>query len=139
MALARHIPAANASIKAGKWEKSRFLGRRGAQQDTGCHWTGQSWYGRSPSGTGPGDADYCLRSICLAGTGAQIDVTMMSLDEVLAQADFVTLHTSLTSGPNGTRGLIGARELGLMKPTARLINCARGGLIDEEALLTGTQ
>src|SRR5437016_12090870 len=48
------------------------------------------------------------------------------------QADFVTLHTTLT---NGTRGLVGADELRLLKPTARLINCARGGLIDEEALL----
>ncbi|HET7638423.1 MAG TPA: NAD(P)-dependent oxidoreductase, partial [Ktedonobacteraceae bacterium] len=62
-------------------------------------------------------------------------VTMLSMEEVLTQADFVTLHTSLTSGPNSTRGLIGAHELQLLKPTARLINCARGGLIDEEALL----
>jgi len=54
---------------------------------------------------------------------------------VLKQADFVTLHTSLTSGPSGTKGLIGAHELHLLKPGTRLINCARGGLIDEEALL----
>ncbi len=58
-----------------------------------------------------------------------------SLEELLQQADFVTLHTSLTSGSNGTRGLIGAHELKLMKPGARLLNCARGGLVDEEALL----
>jgi D-3-phosphoglycerate dehydrogenase / 2-oxoglutarate reductase len=53
----------------------------------------------------------------------------------LQQADFVSLHTSLTNGPSGTRGLLGERELRLMKPGARLINCARGGLIDEQALL----
>ena len=52
------------------------------------------------------------------------------------QADFVTLHTTLT---NGTRGLVGADELRLLKPGARLINCARGGLIDEEALLHALQ
>ncbi len=62
-------------------------------------------------------------------------ITMQSMEEVLQQADFVTLHTSLTSGPSGTRGLIGQHELSLMKPGARIINCARGGLIDEEALL----
>src|SRR3989440_5498255 len=52
------------------------------------------------------------------------------------QADFVTLHTTLT---NGTRGLVGADELQLLKPGARLINCARGGLIDEDALLNALQ
>jgi D-3-phosphoglycerate dehydrogenase len=65
----------------------------------------------------------------------KLGVTMLSMEDVLQRADFVTLHTSLTSGPNSTRGLIGSRELSLMKPGARLINCARGGLIDEEALL----
>src|SRR5205085_9273439 len=62
-------------------------------------------------------------------------VTMLSMEEVLNQADFVTLHTSLTSGPNGTRGLIGETELRKMKPGSRIINCARGGLIEEGALL----
>jgi D-3-phosphoglycerate dehydrogenase len=62
----------------------------------------------------------------------KLGVTMLGLEDVLKQADFVTLHTTLT---NGTRGLIGAYELSLLKPGARLINCARGGLIDEEALL----
>jgi len=65
----------------------------------------------------------------------KLGVTMLSFEEVLKQADFVTLHTSLTSGPNGTKGLISTQELLLLKPAARLINCARGGLIDEEALL----
>ena len=65
----------------------------------------------------------------------KVGVTMLSMEDVLRQADFVTLHTSLTSGPHSTRGLIGTYELHLLKPGARLINCARGGLIDEEALL----
>src|SRR5438046_2376748 len=62
----------------------------------------------------------------------QLGVTMLGLEDVLKQADFVTLHTTITTG---TRGLVGADELRLLKSGARLINCARGGLIDEEALL----
>jgi D-3-phosphoglycerate dehydrogenase len=65
-------------------------------------------------------------------TARTLNVELAPLENVLAQADFVTLHTALTSG---TRGLIGAHELALMKPGARLINCARGGVVDEEALL----
>ena len=65
----------------------------------------------------------------------KLGVSMLSMEDVLQQADFVTLHTSLTGGPQGTRGFIGIHELNLLKPGARLINCARGGLIEEEALL----
>ncbi|HEU5367292.1 MAG TPA: NAD(P)-dependent oxidoreductase, partial [Ktedonobacterales bacterium] len=61
-----------------------------------------------------------------------LGVELLSLDEVLAQADFITIHSSLTAS---TRGLIGERELALVKPHARIVNCARGGIIDEAALL----
>ena len=64
----------------------------------------------------------------LANTG----VELATLREVCAQADFLSVHTPLTAE---TRGIIGAEELSLMKPTARVINCARGGLVDERALL----
>src|SRR5579875_150665 len=62
----------------------------------------------------------------------KVNAELVTLDEALAQADFLTVHTALT---NDTRGLIGVRELARMKPTARVINCARGGVIDETALL----
>jgi phosphoglycerate dehydrogenase-like enzyme len=64
-------------------------------------------------------------------TAAALGVRLVSLDELLANADFVSLHCPLTEQ---TRGLIGARELGLMKPTAYLLNTARGGIVDEDAL-----
>ena len=62
-------------------------------------------------------------------------MTLHSKEEVLQRADFVTLHATLTNNKSGTRRLLGARELHLLKPGAYLVNCARSSLIDEEALL----
>ncbi|GAI58681.1 unnamed protein product, partial [marine sediment metagenome] len=58
-------------------------------------------------------------------------VELVPLEQLLKESDFITLHLTLTAS---TKGLIGAKELALVKPTVRIINCARGGLIDEEAL-----
>ena len=67
--------------------------------------------------------------------GQQVGVTLYSKEEILPQADFVTLHATLTNDESGTRRLLGTRELQLLKPGAYLVNCARGSLIDEQALL----
>lgn len=135
MALARQIPAASSSTKAGKWEKSRFLGVEVRNKVLGI-------IGLGKVGTEVARRAQGLEMLVVAfdpyvapEQARKLGVTMLSFEEVLKQADFVTLHTSLTSGPNGTKGLIGTQELDLLKPGARLINCARGGLIDEEALL----
>jgi D-3-phosphoglycerate dehydrogenase / 2-oxoglutarate reductase len=135
MALARQIPAANTSTKAGKWEKSRFLGVEVRNKVLGIIGLGK--VGTEVARRAQGMEMQVIAFDPYVGPeqARKLGVTMLSMEEVLNQADFVTLHTSLTSGPNGTRGLIGAHELQLLKPTARLINCARGGLIDEEALL----
>ncbi len=71
-------------------------------------------------------------AVVSAARADSLGVKLVPLDELLTRADFVTLHTPLTAQ---TENLIGARELGLMKPTSSIINCARGGLIDEGALL----
>jgi D-3-phosphoglycerate dehydrogenase / 2-oxoglutarate reductase len=135
MALARQIPAANTSTKAGKWEKSRFLGVEVRNKVLGIIGLGK--VGTEVARRAQGMEMQVIAFDPYVGPeqARKLGVTMLSMEEVLNQADFVTLHTSLTSGPNGTRGLIGVHELQLLKPTARLINCARGGLIDEEALL----
>jgi D-3-phosphoglycerate dehydrogenase len=65
-------------------------------------------------------------------TARKLNVELMTLEELLPQADFLTIHTALTGG---TRGLLGAEELAQLKPTARIVNCARGGIVDEAALL----
>ncbi|HAH00550.1 MAG TPA: phosphoglycerate dehydrogenase, partial [Ktedonobacter sp.] len=123
------------STKAGKWEKSRFLGVEVRNKVLGI-------IGLGKVGTEVARRAQGLEMLVIAfdpyvapEQARKLGVTMLSFEEVLKQADFVTLHTSLTSGPNGTKGLISTQELLLLKPAARLINCARGGLIDEEALL----
>jgi len=135
MALARHVPSANSSIKAGKWEKSRFLGVEVRNRTLGIIGLGKVGTEVAQRAQGLAMRVLAFDPYVAPEHARKLGVTMLSMEEVLKQADFVTLHTSLTSGPSGTRGLIGARELNLLKPGARLINCARGGLIDEEALL----
>jgi phosphoglycerate dehydrogenase-like enzyme len=136
MALARHIPAATSLMKAGTWEKSRFVGVEVRQKTLGIIGLGK--VGKEVARRAQGlDMQVCAFDPYVSQEQADpLGVIMLTLEEVLRWSDFVTLHTTLTSGPQGTRGLIGARELGLLKPGARLINCARGGLIDEEALLS---
>jgi len=135
MAVARQIPAANSSTKAGKWEKSRFLGVEVRNKVLGIIGLGK--VGTEVARRAQGLEMQVIAFDPYVGPeqARKLGVSMLSMDEVLQQADFVTLHTSLTSGPHGTRGLIGTREFHLLRPGARLINCARGGLIDEEALL----
>ena len=135
MALARHIPTANASLKAGKWERNRFMGIEVRNKTLGVVGLGKVGTEVAKRAQGLEMQVIAFDPYVSPDHARKLGVTMLSLDDVLAQADFVTLHTSLTTGPQGTRGLIGARELQLMKPAARIINCARGGLIEEEALL----
>ncbi len=135
LALARRIPAADSSIKAGKWEKSKFLGVEVRHKVLGIIGLGKVGMAVAHRAQGLEMQIIAYDPFVSPEQARKNDVTMLDLEEVLKQADFVTLHTSLTSGPSGTRGLIGAHGLSLMKPGARIINCARGGLIDEEALL----
>lgn len=135
MSLARHVPAANASMKASKWEKSHFMGVEVRNKTLGVIGLGKVGMAVARRAQGLEMQILAFDPFVSPELARKSGITMVSLEEVLQQSDFVTLHTSLTSGPNGTRGLIGAHELSLMKPDARLINCARGGLIEEEALL----
>jgi len=135
MSLARHIPEASSSMKAGRWEKSKFVGVEVRNKILGVIGLGKVGSEVARRAQGMEMQVIAYDPYVSPEQARKLNVTMLELEEVLQQADFVTLHTSLTTGPHGTRGLIGAHELSLLKPTARLINCARGGLIDEEALL----
>ena len=136
MALARHIPVANNSTKAGRWEKNRFLGFEVAHKVLGLLGLGK--VGKEVAKRAQGLAMHVLASdpYVSAEQASRLGVPLLSLEEVLTQADVVTLHAPLIDGPLGTSRLIGSHELSLLKPGARLINCAHGDLIDEAALLT---
>ena len=135
MSLARHIPHADSSLKSGKWEKSRFVGVEVRNKVLGVIGLGKVGMAVARRAQGLEMQIIAYDPFVSPEQARKADVTMLSIDEVLKQADFLTLHTSLTSGPSGTKGLIGERELALMKPGTRIINCARGGLIQEDALL----
>ena len=130
-AVARQIPEANASTHAGKWEKSRFMGVELTGKTLGV------------IGAGNIGAIVCARALGLKmkvvaydpflseERATQIGVTKVELDELLDRADFITLHVPYTEK---TANILSAAALAKTKKGVRIINCARGGLVDEAAL-----
>lgn len=131
MSLSRQLPAADRSVRAGKWERSRFVGTELAGKVAGV--IGYGTIGRIVANR--------LRALGMqvlaydpfvTGEVMQEDgVTPATLDELVDQADYLTLHCPLISA---TQNLINADRIAAMKSGARIINCARGGLVDEQAL-----
>ncbi len=130
-AVARQIPEADASTQAGKWEKSRFMGVELTAKTLGV-------IGAGNIGSIVCDRAHGLKMKVIAfdpflseERAHQIGVQKVELDELLARADFITLHVPLT---DKTRSIISKEALTKVKKGVRIINCARGGLIDEAAL-----
>jgi D-3-phosphoglycerate dehydrogenase / 2-oxoglutarate reductase len=130
-ALARQIPAADRSTQAGKWEKSRFMGVELYGKTLGI-------IGCGNIGAIVADRALGLKMRVIAydpflspERALELGVERVALDDLLARADFITLHTPLT---DATRNIIDCAAIARMKPGARLINCARGGLVVEADL-----
>ena len=131
MAVARQIPEANASTQAGKWEKARFMGVELFNKTLGV-------IGAGNIGGIVCDRARGLRMKVIAydpflseERAAKLGVTKVDLDDLLAKSDFITLHVPLT---DKTRNILSAENIAKTKKGVRIINCARGGLIDEAAL-----
>ncbi|CAN5499396.1 phosphoglycerate dehydrogenase [soil metagenome] len=131
MALARQIPEANASTHEGKWEKNRFMGVELFNKTLGV-------IGCGNIGAIVADRALGLRMKVIAydpflspERAIEIGVEKVELDDIFKRADFLTLHTPLT---DKTRGIIDAAAIAKMKKGVRIINCARGGLVVEDAL-----
>jgi phosphoglycerate dehydrogenase-like enzyme len=133
IALTHHFRMKDNLVRTGRWdERSRYMGRELRDRTFGA--VGMGGIGRAAVGLlggfgmkAPLAFDPYLDPRTVEGLG----VRLVGLDELLAEADFVSIHCPLT---DQTRGLIGKRELALMKPGAYLINTARGGIVDEDAL-----
>ncbi|MFC1971540.1 phosphoglycerate dehydrogenase [Chloroflexota bacterium] len=132
LALARNIPQANTSLKSGLWKRNELLGTELRGKTLGIIGLGNvgtevakraQGFDMKPLGSDPMVSNEYAKTI---------GVELVDLERLLREADFITLHLPLTTQ---TRRLIGTKELALVKPSVRIINCARGGLIDEKALV----
>ena len=131
MALARRVPAADRSMKAGEWNRSQLGGTELSGKTLGLVGAGRvgGEVGRRARAF---DMRVLVYDPYLTDEQAErLGITRVELDEALGQADFVSVHVPLT---DSTKGLIGARELSLMRPGAMLVNSARGEVVDEAAL-----
>ena len=133
-ALARQLPEADLSTQAGKWEKNRFMGVELTSKTLGL-------IGAGNIGSIVADRAHGLRMKVIAydpflspERAVELGIEKVDLDDLLARADFITLHTPLT---DQTRNILSRDNLLRTKKGVRIINCARGGLIDEAALKEG--
>ncbi|MDT0576174.1 phosphoglycerate dehydrogenase [Croceicoccus sp. F390] len=131
MALARQIPEADVSTQAGKWEKNRFMGVEVTGKTLGLIGAGNIGSIVASRALGLKMKVIAFDPFLTAERAVDIGVEKVELDELLARADFITLHTPLT---DATRNILSAENLARTKPGVRIVNCARGGLIDEAAL-----
>ena len=131
LALARRLPQSHGSLVSGKWERNRFMGFEVRGKTLGLVGLGRIGAEVARRARGLEMTVLAYDPVVSTDRAAQIGVTLTTLDDLLAQSDFVSLHIPLI---DATRNLIDAERLAQMRPTAYLINAARGGIVDEAAL-----
>ncbi len=132
LSVARNVPQATASLKAGKWQRSAFTGVELQDKVVGILGLGRIGVLVAQRLASFGMKVVAFDPYVPAARAAQLGVRMLSLDELLAEADFITVHLPKNAE---TIGLIGDRELHMAKPGVRVVNAARGGIVDEHALV----
>lgn len=136
LALARHLPAADASMKAGQWKRSAFTGAELYEKTVGVVGLGRIGVLVAQRLTAFGVELIAYDPYVPPARAQQLGVTLVELDELMRRSDFITIHIPKTPE---TTNLIGAAEFALAKPTLRIVNASRGGIIDEDALLEALQ
>jgi D-3-phosphoglycerate dehydrogenase len=131
LSLARHIPKANASLSDGAWKRSKYTGVELFEKTIGIIGLGRIGALITARLQAFGMNVVAYDPYVTSARAQQLGVTLLTLDELLAQSDFITIHMPKTPE---TTGMISTEQLALMKPTAFIVNVARGGLIDEDAL-----
>ena len=136
LSLARNIPQANASLAGGAWERKAFTGAEVLGKTLGVIGIGKigrvvaermQSFGMKVIGFDP---------VLAREAAERIGIELVSLDDIFSRSDFITVHTPLN---DATRGLLGEETLSKCKPGVRIVNCARGGIVDEKALLAALQ
>jgi len=132
LALSRNIPKANSQLKSGRWQRKELVGTELRNKTLGIIGLGN--VGSAVAKRAQAFEMCVIAHDPLVSTNyaRKLKVDLVPLAQLLEQSDFITLHVPLTAS---TKNLISAEALAKMKPTARIINCARGGLVDEEALV----
>ena len=132
LAMARNVPQANSQLKSGKWQREGMIGNELRNKVLGI-----VGLGNVGSEVAKRAQAFEMRVVAhdpfvSKDYAGNLKVDLLSLDQLLSEADFISLHVPLTAT---TKNLISSKELEKLKTTARIINCARGGLIDEEAIV----
>ncbi|MEW5899417.1 MAG: phosphoglycerate dehydrogenase [Bacillota bacterium] len=131
LALARNIPQANASLRAGKWDKKAFVGVELRNKILGVVGLGRIGSAVAKRAQGMEMQVVAYDPYITEEKAEMLGVRLLSLEDVCRQADFITVHLPLTKE---SRHIIGEKAFSLMKDGVRIVNCARGGVVDEEAL-----
>src|SRR6188474_2323799 len=131
VSLARSIPQASSSLKSGRWDRKKFVGVELQGKTLGIIGLGRIGRVVASRARAMGMLIVAYDPFIAPEQARDLEIELAPLDEVYARADFLTVHTPLTPE---TRGLVDREAISKMKKGARIINCARGGLVDEEAL-----
>ena len=131
ISLARSVPQANGSLKEGRWERKRFIGVELHGKTLGIIGLGRIGRVVASRARAMGMSIVAYDPFIAPEQARDMEIELAPLEDVYARADFLTVHTPLTTE---TRGLINREVMAKMKKGARIINCARGGLVDEQAL-----
>jgi D-3-phosphoglycerate dehydrogenase / 2-oxoglutarate reductase len=131
IALARRVPQANSSLKAGRWARKSFIGVELQGKTLGVIGLGRIGRTVSARARAFGMKIVAFDPFIAPEQARDLEIELAPLDELFASADFITVHTPLTAE---TRGVVGSAAFARMKKGVRIINCARGGLVDESAL-----
>lgn len=132
LSLCRHVAQADHSIRSGEWARSRYLGVQLWRKTLGIVGLGRIGARVAQRAQAFGMTVIAFDPFISDDVARELKVELVELDDLLARADFITLHAALTPE---TRGVIDEAAIAKMKPGARLVNCARGALVDEAALV----
>jgi len=131
MGLARHIPDANASLKAGEWKRNKFTGVELYEKTIGIIGLGRIGTLVAQRLAGFGTTLIGFDPYVTQARAEQMGVELVSIDELMKRSDFITIHIPKTPE---TTGMISTPQFAMAKPNLRIVNCSRGGIIDEAAL-----